>query len=74
MSPDGPLFIHRRAFNITPLKYGILTRTNLILGDWSLFTASPEDVTITPVDGLSEEIEVRLPVQDGLFIKLEVNP
>ena len=74
MSPDGPVFIHRRALNITPLKYDILTCTNLNLGDWTLFTPAPEDVTITPVDELSEEIEVRLPVQDGLFIKLEVNP
>jgi hypothetical protein len=72
MTPSGPAFVYRRARNVIPLTYDIYTNADLRL--WGLFTPFPADVTIKPVDNLSEELEVQLPYQDLLFLKLEVTP
>ncbi|MCX6879943.1 MAG: putative Ig domain-containing protein [Verrucomicrobia bacterium] len=72
MTGNGPSYVFRRAANIESAIIDILTSTDL--DKWNLYVPPPGDLSITPLDNWAEEIEVRLPQQDRMFLKLEVNP
>ena len=70
MTPSGPAFVYRRAVNIEPRSYEILTTSDF--SGWSPYVVPAGDQTITPVDAWSNEHEILLPEATKLFLKLEV--
>lgn len=71
-TPKGPALVHRRALNVMPLTYQYWTSPDLAA--WESFVPDSLSVTSAPINTTSEELEVLLPIEDRLMLKMEVTP
>lgn len=71
ITPEGPVFVHRRALGIDPTGFHVLASTDML--QWAPFEVLPQDLRVTALDGLAEEVTLRLPPEARLFFKMKVD-